>query len=415
VNRQPSTISGIFKEPFPEQVAYFRRKLGSLIPTSRWDELERAAHDKAFMVAGAAKADLLNDLAAAIDRSISEGRTLEDFRKDFMATIERTGWKGFTGDESAARRAWRTRVIYQTNCTTSYNAGREAQIREGGFTYKVYRHNDSVSFPRPHHVAWDGLTLPIDHDFWRTHSPQNGWGCRCYVLGARSERAAKRLGGDPGKDIPDDWNTIDIKTGAPVGIGKGWDYAPGATVANDVSAMAKKTQQWDYSLAKAYMQDLPESKRDALVAAYRSLPSVADDLRRYAQAVLAGRKVAPYRTMGLLSTDDVRKVKKLTGGAVDGFDYAVDMSAPRHIFKEHGNEAAEEQRGQRAITPADYGRLPQVVASPDSIVQDDGKIILEKSFGEERQIAVFEILAKRKMLNLKSMRIIAKRPRAQRP
>ena len=31
------------------------------------------------------------------------------------------------------------------------------------------------------HRAWDGLTLPVEHEFWKTHLPPNDWGCRCYV------------------------------------------------------------------------------------------------------------------------------------------------------------------------------------------------------------------------------------------
>lgn len=227
----PSVVSGALKRPFAEQVAYFRGKLGNLVPTAAWDDITTTAHDRAFMVAGAAQKDLLEDLAAVVDRTIADGKGLEWFRKEFMAITERRGWRGYTGDESAARRAWRTRIIYTTNATTSYNAGREAQIVGGGYTLKIYHHNDSVQNPRPEHLAWDGITLPVEDLFWATHSPQNGWGCKCYVSAARSERGARRLGGDPDKGRPADWDTIDPKTGAPVGIDKGWDYAPGASVA----------------------------------------------------------------------------------------------------------------------------------------------------------------------------------------
>ena len=35
----------------------------------------------------------------------------------------------------------------------------------------------------PEHRAWEGLILPIDHPFWQTHFPPNGFRCRCAVLG----------------------------------------------------------------------------------------------------------------------------------------------------------------------------------------------------------------------------------------
>lgn len=34
---------------------------------------------------------------------------------------------------------------------------------------------------REQHKAWDGLILPIDHVFWKSHLPPNDWGCRCNV------------------------------------------------------------------------------------------------------------------------------------------------------------------------------------------------------------------------------------------
>src|SRR5690606_4082132 len=116
-----------------EQVAFFRQKLGRLVPTRRWDDILRDAHDTAFMVAGAEKADLLADLAAAVDRAVTEGVGLETFRRDFRSIVATRGWHGWTGEGTKAGEAWRSRVIYRTNAATSYAAGRMAQLVEGKF------------------------------------------------------------------------------------------------------------------------------------------------------------------------------------------------------------------------------------------------------------------------------------------
>jgi len=248
----PSVISGAFKKPFPEQVAFFRGKLGKLVPTKRWDDIQRSAHDTAFMVAGAEKADLLADLAMAVERIHSEGKGIEAFRADFRAIVQQRGWHDWTGSSTPAGRKWRTRVIYQTNMATSYAGARVAQLRERGLKYWVYRHNDSVHHPRPLHKAWNGITLPADDPWWQTHGTPNGWGCRCYIIGARSAKGARRLGGDPSKNLNPDWNRIDPKTGTLVGIDKGWDYLPGDTVSDTVSALAKKTATLPPELGAAY-------------------------------------------------------------------------------------------------------------------------------------------------------------------
>ena len=233
-------LAAALRQPFAEQVAFFRQKLGTLVPTQRWDDLWQSEHDRAFMVAGAAKADLLADLAAAVDKAITDGETLQAFRERFESIVQARGWTGWTGEGSAAGRAWRTRVIYETNLTTSYSAGRLAQLREAGYNWWVYKHSDFVAHPRPQHVALDGIARPPDDPFWRTHYPPNGWGCRCRVLGAMGPRGITSLGGDASKPLPDWVDKIDPKTGAPVGVDKGFGYMPGDTVADTVRALAPK-------------------------------------------------------------------------------------------------------------------------------------------------------------------------------
>lgn len=39
----PEPVSGVYRRPFTEQVAFFRNKLGNLVPTERWDDMLRDA------------------------------------------------------------------------------------------------------------------------------------------------------------------------------------------------------------------------------------------------------------------------------------------------------------------------------------------------------------------------------------
>lgn len=405
---QTPSIAGVFRQPFAEQVVFFRNKMGNLIPTAKWTDVQKSGHDTGFMVAGAAKADLLADFAVAVERTISEGKSLDAFQKDFDHIVKKHGWVHTGG------RDWRSRVIYQTNTSTAYAAGREAQIEAGGFAYKMYQHSDSVARPRPYHLSWNGLVLPVGDPFWQTHTAPNGWGCKCRIIGIRGEAAAKRLGGRWGDKPPDGWDKIDPKTGEQVGIDKGWGYSPGATVTNTVRQMAAKTQQWDYTLAKAYMQGVPDNVRDDLARAYRELPSVADDARRFAARALAGNPDAkPYLTLGLLTVADAAMVESLTKANVGLFDYSLDASSIRHVQDVHGDAKTEVMRGQRAVTAADYARLPELLNAPDSIeyggISDVGHPIVRitKLIDGELVTVAFEIRGKRKMLALQSLWIKA--------
>lgn len=242
-------IEAVFRKPFAEQVAFFRAKLGNLIPTETWTDVWKSAHDTGFMVAGAAKADLLADLAGAVDGAIADGKSIDWFRDQFDSIVEKHGWS-YRGEYN-----WRTRTIYRTNMASSYSAGRLVQLKSGSFTHWMYRHSDSVAHPRPLHVSWNGLTLPTDDAWWSTHYPPNGWGCQCYVVGV-SRATAARLGGRI-EDAPDDGNEPD---GRPKGIDKGWDYQPGATTVDQVRlALSEKLPDLPKPLAARLKRDL---KRD---------------------------------------------------------------------------------------------------------------------------------------------------------
>lgn len=269
-------LSGVFRRPFAQQVAAFRLRLRNLVPTSRWDDLRKGQHDRGFMVAGALKADLLADLATAVDKAISEGTTLDEFRRDFRAIVQKRGWHGWTGEGTEAGEAWRTRVIYRTNMRTSYMAGRYAQLTEGNFAFWVYFHGGSTE-PRLNHLAWNGIALPPDHPFWGEHFPPNGWGCSCYVSGARTAAGVRRLGGDPDKALPADWQSIDPKTGEPQGVGKGWGYAPGASTVEEIIRLVReKAAALPPELARPFLQELLERFEDTALA--RTLRELLDQL-----------------------------------------------------------------------------------------------------------------------------------------
>lgn len=217
--------------PFREQIDYFRGKLD--FPTRHWTDIYGREHDPAFVVAGAMKRDLLADLRKAVERAIADGTTLEQFRADFDTIVARHGWQYRGG------RGWRTRVIYETNLRQSYNAGREAQMADPELRkrrpYGLYRHGGS-RHPRPEHLAWNGTVLPLDHPWWSTHTPQNGWGCSCKKF-MISERDVERMGlkvldeSPPveweertiGQRSPNGPSTVKV----PRGIDPGFEYAPG--------------------------------------------------------------------------------------------------------------------------------------------------------------------------------------------
>lgn len=342
-----------FGKPFKFQVAAFRLRLADMRDTSVWTDLWQSEHDRAFMVAGATKAGILADLAAAVDKAIAQGTGYEAFKKDFRKIIAEKGWLlSPAGQGKDGKGAWRARLIYRTNMSTSYAAGRMAQLVAGNYPFWVYRHGASLE-PREQHLAWDGLILPPDHPFWATHAPPNGWGCSCYVLGAHSLTAAKILGGKPDLKLPDNWQALDPRTGAPRGIDRGWAYAPGATVSRTLDAIADKVVSMPGMLAADLLASWPER----LFAAWADAFSLFVDLA--AQDFERGKMLV----VGALKPDWIRAAQS-AGVTPATAEIAVRTRDISHTFRT--SKGAQLDRDW-------YRRLPEHLRKPDAVVLDTSR------------------------------------------
>jgi hypothetical protein len=229
--------------PFEEAIDFFRGK--ARVPTAHWDDVWRTAHAHSFMVAGAATDALLEDFQTAIAGALKDGTTLATFRKVFDSIVEKHGWD-YNGTPG-----WRSRIIYETNLSAAYSAGRYAQLTEPEtlkhFPFWTYIHSGS-SHPRLQHLAWNGLTLKADDPFWASHYPPNGWRCGCRVS-ATSDAGLGRMG----KSAPDTAPPIEtrawrsrsgVEHQVPVGIDPGFDYNVGQAWKEGPKALPVKAPNW---------------------------------------------------------------------------------------------------------------------------------------------------------------------------
>ncbi|MCG6213439.1 F protein [Vibrio furnissii] len=221
--------------PFQEQIDYFRLK--SNVQTERWADMWQEAHNRSFTIAGATRDDMLTDFRKAVDKAICEGKSLNWFKSQFNQIVAQYGWE-HTGSAD-----WRAQVIYETNMRQSYSAGREQQIQAMKHLrpYGIYIHSGS-EHPRLDHLSWHNKVVHLDDPWWRTHTPTNGYGCKCKKQTA-SESTLKRLGltitGAPNVEYYD-W--VDKVTGevhrVPKGIDPGFDYTPRSS-----AELTQKVQQ----------------------------------------------------------------------------------------------------------------------------------------------------------------------------
>ena len=228
----------------PEVSAYFRDK--NLRPAFSWQDLWGQEHAYNFTVAKAVDAELLKTFQDSLQRAIDQGQSFETWRNQLRPELERQGWWGKRMVADPAGKApdkavdfsspRRLQTIFWANVRSARAAGQweRAQRAKRALPFLLYVRTTSRE-PREEHLRWAGLILPVDHPFWDTHFPPNGWGCKCSVRQI-SAREAERLLKEPGyTNDPGDFERlatyVNRRTGQvtqePVGIDPGWGTNPG--------------------------------------------------------------------------------------------------------------------------------------------------------------------------------------------
>lgn len=322
--------------PFEEAIAYLRQKTN--VSSTGWTDVWQKANAKAFTVAGATSMALVEDFRREVAKALETGTTLQEFRARFAELVRKHGW------EHTGRPGWRARVIYETNLSMAYSAGRYAQQTEpetlAAFPYWQYVHS-GAKHPRKQHLAWNGTVLRADDPFWDWAYPPNGWGCGCRVRPV-SEAGLKRQGRTGVDQAPERLpiQTINKKTGEVLkgsqGVDFGFDYNPG--------------QIW---------KNAPRSAVPGLTPAAPALPPLIDptEVEAFAKRVLAGQ-VANHAESVVAARLPEHLAEILGGGRRD-----IELSAFR-ILKVAGR--ADEVGGRASnphpeITADDWSSLRQII------------------------------------------------------
>ncbi|WP_292999589.1 phage minor head protein [Nevskia sp.] len=362
--------------PLKQQIEFFRDKLN--LPTKSYTDIQGAAHDQAFVVAGALKADLLNDLRGAVDRVVADGIGFEAFKKDFRSIAAKHGW-AYNGGSN-----WRAQVIYETNLNQSYNAGREAQMADPELRarrpYGMYKHYASPN-ERPEHVAWDGLIIPLDDPWWDSHSPANGWGCKCKKF-MYSDRDVERRGLKVVKPPPEEFEdrVIGKRSGnpqtvrVPKGIDPGFAYTPGK------STLGKLAERGLGSIG-----GLPPASGASAAAAMVSRPAVrkalATEFGSWIDTVLATDRPGNVSfNVGSLSAEIVESLAARNvipeSAAITIRDREV-----QHVFRETKTTTKAGLPKQPSLR--DFKQLPNLLTRPRAVLLVTGTSTLIYVFDPE--------------------------------
>lgn len=263
-------LAALFKLTPQEAVEYLQGR-GQLAQTFSWQDMWQEEHASVFTVSRLANLDLLQSIQDGITRNVNGDLSRRDWTKNAQSLLEQAGWWGkkevldpATGEMvTTTFDPARLKLIFDTNTRMAYSAGLWQRIERNKKSHPYIRYitkrDEKV---RLTHRAWDNLTLPVDHPFWKTHFPPNGWRCRCRAMSISQKEYdaglspnGERLNKSAPKIETRDW--VNKRTGVvervPVGIDPGFGYNPGMARAGNLAQIeAQKLVVASPALATQY-------------------------------------------------------------------------------------------------------------------------------------------------------------------
>lgn len=343
-----------------------------------WHEQLAEAHARAYTVAKATRAEVLDTLRWATEKAIADGVPERDYIKNLEPMLKELGWWGKTVDENGNTvqlgSPRRLKTILRTNKSTAYHAARYAS-QMANVDEQPYWQYVAVkdSRTRASHLALHGKVYRADDPIWQTMYPPNDWGCRCRVR-ALSEFALKKQGlsvsesagkissetaiaginKDTGEEIRTTVSKIKTDQGE-MKVGAGWNYNVGsAAFGTDVAVLRKLQQVKNRELRQQTIQAINNSE-----ARHKA----------FAEWVFThlGKRGASIRyiSAGIVATEIAEKVSALSNGKV--------MSEQLIVMTEKSLAHADSEKHHEtgvALSENEYLLIPQIISKPKLVVWD---------------------------------------------
>lgn len=261
--------------PPAEVIDYLQAKTVGGRFSFSWRDVEREEHLTALVVAKAGTADILTDIHRGLLDGARAGKSREQFVRELTPLLQAKGWWGEAlqidpkdGVEKLVQLGSprRLRTIFDWNMRFAHAAGRWERFSRARATRPILTyHHTRQERPRLEHVAWDGISLHIDHVFWITHFCPNGPGCKCFVTSERagaavtSEAELERMGVYKTRTVRNK-RTGEVRE-VPVGIDAGFDYNVGLARRSNLVPPPVPERQRPYVQRDRQPRALPEVRQ----------------------------------------------------------------------------------------------------------------------------------------------------------
>lgn len=154
---------------------------------------------RAFTVAGVSGMDALQRIRDAVTTVPQGSQTWDEAKKSIIADLE-----PYLGDGAESR----ANLVLRQNTFQAYSATiHNVAQADDDTTHLQYMHGEADK-PTPSHLALNGIVLPKDDPFWKTHTgPWGHIGCVCYVRPMNPDMVADEKKKDE-KRNPEDRNVV---------------------------------------------------------------------------------------------------------------------------------------------------------------------------------------------------------------
>nr|DAF40790.1 MAG TPA: minor capsid component [Caudoviricetes sp.] len=412
----------------PTEAIEFLRQKKMLAGKVFAKDLQDSALARATTIARLSSLEMTKDIYQSLETAMREGKGFNQWKKELLGEFERKGWV-FGKDKSVSRgidgnlladpntgeyfgTPRRLNTIYRVNMQSAYSAARYQRMRDNVDNRPYWQYSAvGDERTRPAHLALNGKIYRYDDPFWTTFYPPNGFNCRCSVIALGARDLQRR-----GMDKPDDSSEFLVEVERPADkagnrektIGfklpdgtvrvtdKGFDYNVGRLnykpnldlypekLAHQFAKVEMRGGEFvhDFNLLAKQMAEMKQtiSDEDKKLTTEQML-QVRDSLAKnfkFAAGVLSveNKNLLKSKTSTVWLSDDTL-IKQFNSR--DGQEFSID----------------------------DYASLPDIINSPDKIVEDKLGYQFYKDVNGKKLLAVLKVLSKESEIFVQSFRLVS--------
>ena len=387
------------------------------VTDKNYREMTASEIAKSYSIARMTDLDMMQSIKDAMVQAAKDGVPYAEFKKNVLNHMQTAGWvhpdgsggkqiiDPGTGEVFGAPR--RLETIYRTNMQSAFSAG-QYQTYMANIDNRPYWQYQAVgdSRTRPSHLAMSGVVLRHDDPFWTTFYPPNGYNCRCTVI-AYAQRDLDRRGlsvissnesnlvehEQPYNRKGNTFTTKAFKapSGQTVTTDRGFDYNAGRM------NYRPDLDQYDRGLAQAF------AKADMTGMEFKtSLQQLYSEFEKVKTRNGIGGKPSLEERIEIRNT--LSRNLKFAAGALSKEDQALLKVDKSTIWLSDDTliKQLDSRKGQDFDSL--YDLLPDVIAQPDCIINNERGYLITRQIENELLLAVIKIIQPSHEIFLQSYR-----------